>query len=433
MMRRNRVVIGLSILAVLALLLAACTAPVAPVAPAAEPAAGEAPAAGATGDAAPTYATWDEVLAAAEGTTVNWYMWGGSDQINQNVDNDIGAVVKEQFGITLNRVPIGDIAETVNKLLSEKAAGVNTGGSVDLMWINGENFRSAKEAGLLYGPFAQTLPNSQYVNWDDPAMANDFGTPVEGYESPWGHAQFVMEYDSAQVGDAPPTTFEALAEWIKANPGKFTYPAIPDFTGSVFVRHVFYWVAGGPEPFLGDFDQAVYDQYAPQVWEYLNDIEPSLWRNGETYPDAQQMTDLLANKEIAFNMQYDPGRAAIYASQGIYPETIRTFVFDTGTLANNNYVAIPFNAANPAGAMVVANYMVSPEFQLIMADPARWGWLMTIDPTRMSEEQQATLAGYERGPATLAPDVLAASALPEPNGAWVEAMEAGWTENVLQK
>ena len=383
--------------------------------------------------APPVYTDWDDVLAAAKGTTVHWYMWGGSDKINTDVDNDIGKTVLARYGVTVNRVPVADIAEILNKLLTESSAGVTAGGSVDLLWINGENFKTAKSANLLYGPFVDLLPNSRYVNWDDPAMANDFGTPVDGYESPWGHAQFVMEYDTAQVGDTPPTTFEALADWIRAHPGKFTYPAIPDFTGSVFVRHLFYWVAGEPTPFLGDFDQAVFDRYAPQVWDYLNGIEPFLWREGETYPEAAAMTDLLANGEIAFNMGYSPGNASLSIAQGIYPDTIRTFVFETGTLANNNYVAIPFNASNPAGALVVANWLIDPEMQLILADPARWGWLMTIDPSRLSAAQQAQLASYDLGVATLPADVLAAKALPEPQGEWVAAMEKGWVEQVLQK
>jgi putative spermidine/putrescine transport system substrate-binding protein len=379
------------------------------------------------------YNSWDEVLAAAQGTTVNWFMWGGSDQINADVDRDIGGVVQEKYGVTLNRVPVADTADAVNKVLDESAAGVDTGGSVDLIWINGENFKTLKQADLLYGPFAQALPNSIYVNWDDPALAFDFGFPVEGYESPWGHAQFVMDYDTAQVGDTPPTTFEALRDWVEANPGKFTYPAIPDFTGSVFIRHVFYWAAGGPEPFLGEFDQATFDEYAPAVWDYLNGIEPYLWREGQTYPEASVMEGLLANGEIAFNMGYGPVRASQNIANGIYPETVRTFVFDTGTMSNNNFVAIPFNANNAAGAMVIANYILSPEFQLIMADPNAWGWLIPTDPRRFPADAQATLASYELGPATLSPDVLAAHALPEANGDWVTAIEQGWTENVLEK
>lgn len=384
-------------------------------------------------DAPPTYDSWDEVLTAADGTTVNWFMWGGSDTINSNVDNDIGGPLLENFNITLNRVPIADTADAVNKVLDESAAGVNVGGSIDLIWINGENFKTLKEAGLLYGPWSETIPNAVHVNWDDPALGYDFGYAVEGYESPWGHAQFVMEYNTELVGDTPPMTFEDLQSWIHENPGLFTYPAIPDFTGSVFVRHVFMWAAGGPDPFLGEFDQAVFDEHAPKVWEYLNDIEPDLWRGGQTYPEAPAMLDLLANQEIAFNMGYGPTRASTNIREGTYPETIRTFVFETGTLANNNFVAIPFNANNPAAAMVLANHILSPEFQLVMQDPTQWGWLSPTDPTSYENDYQATLSGFERGVATLAPEILAANALPEPNGDWVTAMEQGWIENVLEQ
>ena len=380
---------------------------------------------------APGFSTWEEVLAAADGTTVNWFMWGGSDTINENVDNDIGKIMKERYNITLNRVPITDTADVVNKVLDEAAAGVDTGGSVDLIWINGENFRTLKDASLLYGPWSESIPNAKYVPWADAAIANDFGEPVNGLESPWGHAQFVMEYNTEFVSEAP-TTFEALAEWVSANPGLFTYPAIPDFTGSVFVRHVFYWAAGGPDEFLGEFDQAVFDKYAPIVWDYLNELEPNLWRGGDTYPESAAMADLLANQEIHFNMTYDPSRASTNIAAGTYPESIRTFVFDTGTLSNNNYVTVPFNSANPAGAMVVANYMVSPEFSLIMADPDRWGWLIPTDPSTWSAEDQATLESFGTGVATLSPAVLTAHALPEPSGNWVTEMEAGWIKNVLE-
>jgi putative spermidine/putrescine transport system substrate-binding protein len=379
----------------------------------------------------PEFESWADVLAAAEGTTVNWHMWGGDDKINTDVDHDIGERVLELYGVTLNRVPLTDTADAVNKILDEAAAGVEEG-TIDLIWINGENFRTLKDAELLWGPWSESIPNARYVDWEDPALAFDFGIAVDGYESPWGHAQFVIEYNTELVGEEPPTTFEALQEWIHANPGMFTYPAVPDFTGSVFLRHVLYWAAGGPEPFLGEFDQAAFDEYAPLVWEYLNDIEPDLWRGGETYPEAAVLNNLLANQEVAFNMGYGPANAATNILGGTYPESIRTFVFDTGTISNNNFVTIPFNAPNPAGAMVVANYMLSEEFQLAMTDPEQWGWLSPITPTVYSEAFQEAVAGFELHPATLPPDALAAAALPEPNAAWVTALEQGWIENVLE-
>ena len=376
--------------------------------------------------------SWEEVLAAAEGQTVNFNLWGGSDTINTNVDNDIGARVQELFGITLNRVPLADTADAVNLVLNELEAGQDSDGSVDMIWINGENFRSLKEADALIPGWSELIPNSAVVDWDDPAVANDFGLPVEGSESPWGHAQFVFEYNTEVVGETPPESFEELQTWVQDNPGLFTYPAVPDFTGSVFLRHLFYWVAGGSEPFEGPFDQAVFDEYAPTVWAYLNDLEPNLWRGGETYPtEASILDDLLANQEVGFGMSYNPAHAATQINEGVYPDTIRTFIPVTGSLSNNNYVTIPANAANIAGALVVANYMLSEEYLLTLTDPEGWGWLTATDPSRWSDSAQATLAGYETPEATLTQDVLNANALPEPSADWVEAMEQGWLDNVL--
>lgn len=416
-------------LVMLVALVAGCLAPA--TNPNSLPAGEVAPAAN-TNPAPAVYENWDAVLAAAEGTTVNWFMWGGSDTINAHVDGAIGGPLLEQYGITLNRVP-ADTADAVNKVLNEKVAGKDSGGSIDLIWINGENFRTLKEANLLYGPFTTLLPNNGLVNWDDPAVAYDFGLAVDGYESPWASFQWVMEYNSATVVD-PPATFEALQSWIEANPGRFTYPALPNHVGGAFVRQLFYWAAGGSDIFLEEFDQQTYDEVAPKVWAYLNAIKPNLWRNGETYPELPAMTDLLANGEIDFNMEYDANRASTYIKQGLYPDTIRTYVLETGTLANISYVAIPYNANNPAAALVLANFLLSPAYQIALTDPdTSLGWMLAIDPTRLSAEQQAQLAATPRGPATLPAEILSAGAAPEARASWVAPIEAGWTENVLEQ
>ena len=236
-------------------------------------------------------------------------------------------------------------------MLGEQQAGRISGGSVDLVWINGENFRSMREAGLLFGPYADRLPNPEYVNTTDASVANDFWFPVEGFESPYGSAQMVMICDAARVA-TPPAGVSEFPAWIRANPGRFSYPAPPDFTGSAFIRHVFYFVAGGYEDLLGPFNQAVYDDVAEKTWVLLNELEPYLWRSGRTYPESlTQQQQLFANLEIDFDMSYNPGSAANLVSQGRYPESTRTFVFDDGTICNTHYVAVPFNAANKAAAL----------------------------------------------------------------------------------
>ncbi len=378
------------------------------------------------------YADWDSVVAAADGQTVNWFMWGGADNINAWVNGPIAETLKADYNVTLNMVPINDTAEAVNKVLGEKEAGQDTEGSVDMVWINGENFRTMRQGDLLFGGWSESLPNYAFVDATDPSVLNDFGYPVEGYESPYGKAQFVMIYDTANV-DAAPTTISDLVEWIKANPGKFTYPAAPDFIGSAFIRHVCYDATGGYEQFLGDFDQALFDEKFGACWDLLNEIEPFLWREGE-YPESDaRMKELLANGEVHFDMDYNPGSAGNLIEDGVYPDTVRTFVFETGTLANTHFVGIPYNSPNKAAAMVLANVLLSPDAQLQKADPAIWGDLPVLNPALLSEEDAAAFDALPRHPATLSTAELAAARLPELQAPWVEAIEQGWIENVLEQ
>jgi len=52
--------------------------------------------------------SWDDVVATAKGGEVNWFMWGGSDNINRYVTEFIGGLLKERYDIKLNRVGIND-------------------------------------------------------------------------------------------------------------------------------------------------------------------------------------------------------------------------------------------------------------------------------------------------------------------------------------
>ena len=377
--------------------------------------------------------TWADIVAEAGGQSVDFYMWGGSELINTWVTEYVAGAVLERYNIMLNMVPISDATEYVNKVLGEKEAGRSTGGTVDLVWVNGENFRTMRQGDLLYGNWSQFLPGSAYVNWDDPSVANDFGLPVEGYESPYGKAQFVMIYDSARVSE-PPNDVAALVEWIKANPGQFSYAAPPDFTGSAFMRQVCYHAAGGYETLLGEFDQAVFDEASAACWQLLNEIEPFLWREGQTYPENRtRMVDLFANGEVSFDMAYNPAEAASLVENGRYPATTRTFVFDSGTIANTHYVAIPFNSDHKAAAMVVADFLLSPEAQLSKAQPGNWGDLPALDPALLPAEWQGQFAAIPRGEATLSAEELAAHSLPELQAPWITAFEQGWEQEVLQR
>jgi putative thiamine transport system substrate-binding protein len=177
---------------------------------------------------------WEAVLSEARGQTVYWHAWGGDPKINDFIAW-VGTLAQERHGVTIEQVKLASTADAVARVLAERDAGVTTGGAVDLIWINGENFAAMKTEGLLHGPFAESLPNWPLVDVaGKPAVVTDFTLPTEGFESPWAMAQLVFEYDSARLPE-PPRSLAALKDWIIANPGRFTYPQPPDYMGTTFL------------------------------------------------------------------------------------------------------------------------------------------------------------------------------------------------------
>lgn len=374
--------------------------------------------------------SWDEIVAMAKGGEVNWFLWGGSDNINRYVSEYIGGLLEDNYDITLNRIGLSDTVEAVNIVLGEKESGVMDKGSVDMIWINGENFRTMKQGGLAYCGYTDVLPNNALVDWDNPAIANDFGVPVDSCEVPWSKAQFAFAYDTTRT-ENPPKSIGELIEWVKANPGRFTYSAPPDFNGSVFVRHVFYHAAGGVENLLGEFDQARFDDASAKTWAILNDLEPHLWREGKTYPTSiAALEQLYANSEVDLTFNYEPAGVGLNIENGVFPPTTQGYGLSDGTIGNTNYTVIPFNSPNKAAALVLQNILLSGEAQHQKALPSVWGAAAAISVDRTSDAVQADFAKIVSHPNVVPAAELAKAALPELQASWISAIEKGWLENV---
>ncbi len=379
---------------------------------------------------------WDQVLAEAKGQTVKFWHWGGDSNWNKYFDNILGDAVKDS-GVTIESVLIDDTAAAVNKVLAEMEAGQKTDGSVDMIWINGENFVTLQQAKLLFGPYTDKLPSFANMDPNSSALQFDFGHPIEGYESPQGSSQFTMSYNSALVAE-PPTTVDGLLTWICENPGQFTYPALPTYTGREFVMEIMYRVTGGYEQWQGqwtDEKKALWDQKSPMLWDALNKIKPCLWREGATYPsDKAPMDDLFANGELAWTFSAGSGESAASVLSGLFPDTTVTMIFDDGTHASNHYVAIPVNSPHKAGALVVANAIMSCAVQLAKNQPSSVGDLPSIDIDRCPDEVKAGFAAINYGVGGISPAQLAAvPILPMGGPELAKAIEDGWRVNVLEK
>jgi putative spermidine/putrescine transport system substrate-binding protein len=373
--------------------------------------------------------SWVDVESEARGQQVSLWMWGGDSRGNAYVD-EVLAPAAERLGVTLERVPVADTKEALNRVLAEKQAGRDDG-SVDLVWVNGDNFATGRQAGVWRCGWSAALPNMRFTDPSDPLLVEDFGTEVDGCESPWHKAQFTLVYDAGRVPD-PPGTLEELVGWVEDNPGRFTYPAPPDFTGSVFVRQMLYSVSGGHENVPGLFDQESYADLAPVLWRRLRDLAPALWRGGRTYPrDSVALDRLFAEGQVDMTMTYGPATLTELVEEGTFPDTTRVLPLTEGTVGNASFLAIPVTSADHAGAMVVANLALSPEQQRVKADPRVWGQFTVLDEDRLSPEDRRAFRALPRSPVVPPYSELAENADPELASAWVPALDEGWRRNVL--
>jgi putative thiamine transport system substrate-binding protein len=340
---------------------------------------------------------WGAIEAEAKGQTVYFNAWAGSETINAYIAW-AAEELRRQSGVELVHVKIADTAEVVKRVRAEVAAG-KTEGSVDLVWINGENFRAMKNEKLLFGPFTGVLPNFGLVDVaGKPTTLVDFGEPVDGFESPWGMAQLTFFGDGAKIAK-PPLSMAELIDFADAHPGRVTYPAPPDFHGTTFLKQALIEAAGNALAF-------------PKLAAYLDALHPHLWRQGRQFPPSQaQITQMLADGELVMGLTFNPTEPANLVATGKLPATTIAWQHAKGTIGNTHFVAIPINARAKAGSQIVANFLLSPEAQARKADVKVWG-----DPTVLKAD--AVLGG-----ANIA---FPAPTLPEPPASYVPLIEAFW-------
>ena len=376
----------------------------------------------------PKPADWTAVLDEARGETVYWNAWGGSENINAYIEW-AGAELSERYGVKVVHVKLEDTASAVATVVAEKAAGKNDAGTVDLIWINGENFASMKRQGLLFSPgWAEQLPNWRYVDIENkPTIRTDFTVPVEGLESPWGMAKLVFFYDSARTDAAAlPASAQTLLDWAKANPGRFSYPQPPDFIGSSFLKQILSELVADRSVLLEPVVEADFAAVTKPLFDYLDQLHPVMWRSGQAYPqNYPAMKQLLADGELDIIFAFNPAEASSAIANGELPDTVRSFTFPGGTLGNTHFVAIPYNAAAKAGALVLADFLISPEAQVRKQDPKVWGDPTVLAIDKLPADAQESFAALDLGVATLRPDELG-PAIDEPHPSWMERLEAEW-------
>lgn len=387
---------------------------------------------------------WSEVEAkAAEEGAVNIHYWGGDDLLNVWMGQVVAAEMSRR-GVTVNAVPITATKDAIDLVLAEKAAGRGIGeGSVDLIWVNGENFAALKRQDALFGGFARLLPNARNLEWDDSdprSVLNlrDFGVSTGAAEVPWSSEQYVCAVNTAFVdSEQVPATFEQMQDYLRENPGKFTYVKPPHYLGNTFVQEAIY--AHNPDgtgaiPFQSSIDDISADEFARLIAPgiaYLQEIEPYLLDGSDGsahYPeDNKELDGLFLNGEVHFNCKFGLYAAATGLATGSYPAETEQFVFPEGAMIKNkSYLVIPANAPHPAAALLLADWMTSVDSQV--SKLAAVGMPLGIDSWKLSEVDAERLAAASPGLIGVTQSSLDANGAPDTNATLVNIIEAVWLE-----
>ncbi|MBA3447316.1 MAG: ABC transporter substrate-binding protein [Pseudaminobacter sp.] len=376
---------------------------------------------------------WADIEERARGQTVYFNAWGGSENINAYLEW-VGKEMSARYGVKIVQVRLDDTANAVGKIIAEKAVGKDESGSVDLIWINGENFVSMKRKGLLLTPgWATSLPNWRYVDDENqPTILTDFTEPTDGLESPWGGAKMVFFYDSARTPMSElPDGAPALLDWARQHPGRFSYPAPPDFIGSSFLKQVLSELIVDPKRLLKPVDEATFASDVEPLFRYLDELHRVAWRSGDAFPqNYPDMKQKLADNELDIVFAFNPAEASAAIAAGELPDTVRSFTFSGGTLGNTHFVAIPYNATAKEGALLTANFLISPEAQARKQDPRVWGDPTVLAMDKLDAKDRASFALLDLGVATLPPEKLG-PVLPEPHASWMDRIEEEWHRRYL--
>ncbi len=380
--------------------------------------------------AAPDPADWDGVLEEARGQSVYWYAWGGEERTNDYIQWTADRVA-ERFAIDLVHVKLSDTAEAVSRVLAEKQAGNDNRGNVDMIWINGENFATMKANDLLFGPWSEQLPHYPLTDPEHtPAVRYDWTIPVDGLESPWSSSQVVFYYDTALV-DAHPRSMSGLLDWARDNPGEFTYARVPNFLGNAFITQALLELTEDTDILYRPMQEADFDAVTAPLWSFLDELHPLLWRSGRAFPaNSSELRRLMGDSEISIALSFSTTEASGAIANFELPDSVRSYVHDHGMIGNMSFMAIPYNAQHKAGAMVVANYLLSPEAQAYKQDPRVWGSNTVLSLATLAPDDRARFEGIDLGIATLSPDELG-EVLGQPHPTWVDALAEAWQERYV--
>ncbi|KJV11074.1 ABC transporter substrate-binding protein [Elstera litoralis] len=201
---------------------------------------------------------------------------------------------------------------------------------------------------------------------------NALGANVEGYVIPMFNSQVAVAYNPDMVKE-PPTTYQQLAEWAKANPKKFGYNGIKGgMSGVGFVTGWMYAFAPS-----GLAITTGYDANAKAGWKDALASLKDFNKNATITPGNAGTLDMLGRGEIAMGPVWVDMFYSWMADGKLNPNT-KLVLLGPGMPGQPMYYTLPAKATHKDLALKFIDFAASPEIQA-EGIVKRFNWYPGID------------------------------------------------------
>lgn len=330
---------------------------------------------------------------ASEGSPNVVTLWaGGSDNVRQAMSEIQTAFNNSEYGedyeLNVEFVLSGAGAQSVqDRLLAAYEAGEeNT--DFDMVLLSDAEYASyiSESDEDLFNPIDfSKVPNAENL-LSSVAVGEDYLLPYRG-------TTVVLAYNS-DVVQTPPQTSEELYQWIKDNPGRFSYNSPGSGgAGSSFVATSVYNFL--PEEALTSDDPDWKTEW-DQGFDLLEELHPYLYQTGgqTIYPNTNQGTlDLLAAQEVDMIPAW-ADMSIQQLSEGTLPESIKITQIDPAFTGNVDALSMPsIGQASDEARHAVMDFMVSKEVQEILLD--QMAAIPLIDSSDFESNNTTLLEGLD--------------------------------------
>ncbi len=315
-------------------------------------------------DAAASTKEWKRIKESAENSTVHLYTWTEDQALIEYLKETVAPNLLTECNITL-KVENDDKEKLLASLANDKK-NKNEIGNIDLILLETEDdYKDFKKDELLYNNYTYDLEDlGFYFSAKDLNLQYFGATKIKQDILPFNQNLLTFYYDQDVLYD-PPKDLEAFREFLKNNLASFTYPQPTDEVGGAFVRSVILNFVDADEFVKKDLSVKELRALVKPGIDYLKSIKPYLYAMGETYPQtAEAMSELYASQDIIFMMSLDYRHSNKMTGDAIYTMGTRPFVLGNSSVGTIEYLGVPYNSDNKAGAMLALNYMLGSDVQV---------------------------------------------------------------------